>query len=204
MTGLHEWFFAPQWKLFARDISPAGVAAFGGGVLAALLVSGILQSERVRRVLTKLGVDKKFVALVTAALSLIAFVACCVAGMHFAGVPISWDARIPGIELSLAVLLRLLILLAAVFWFSSHAPPPAVFFSGFGESSLDFELAVWSDEMSHRPRRFRSDLNFAIERRLREAGIEIPFPQRDLHIHRAPRSAASNGMPSRSESRPLA
>ena len=36
--------------------------------------------------------------------------------------------------------------------------------------------------MSHRPRRFRSDLNFAIERKLREAGIEIPFPQRDLHI----------------------
>jgi small-conductance mechanosensitive channel len=36
--------------------------------------------------------------------------------------------------------------------------------------------------MSHRPRRFRSDLNFSIERHLREAGIEIPFPQRDLHI----------------------
>ena len=36
--------------------------------------------------------------------------------------------------------------------------------------------------MSGRPRRFKSDLNFAIERKLREAGIEIPFPQRDLHI----------------------
>ena len=54
--------------------------------------------------------------------------------------------------------------------------------SGFGESALNFELVVWSSEMSHRPRRFRSDLNFAIERHLREAGIEIPFPQRDLHI----------------------
>ena len=61
-------------------------------------------------------------------------------------------------------------------------PAPSVFFVGFGESSLDFELVVWSDEMSHRPRRFRSDLNFAIEKNLREAGIEIPFPQRDLHI----------------------
>jgi small-conductance mechanosensitive channel len=61
-------------------------------------------------------------------------------------------------------------------------PAPSVFFDGFGESALNFELVVWSSEMSHRPRRFRSDLNFAIERHLREAGIEIPFPQRDLHI----------------------
>ena len=61
-------------------------------------------------------------------------------------------------------------------------PAPSVFFVGFGESSLNFELVVWSDEMSHRPRRFRSDLNFAIKKNLREAGIEIPFPQRDLRI----------------------
>jgi small-conductance mechanosensitive channel len=61
-------------------------------------------------------------------------------------------------------------------------PAPSVFFEGFGDSSLNFELEVWSSEMSHRPRRYRSDLNFSIERKLREAGIEIPFPQRDLHI----------------------
>jgi small-conductance mechanosensitive channel len=36
--------------------------------------------------------------------------------------------------------------------------------------------------MSYRPRRFRSDLNFAIAQKLREAGIEIPWPQRDLHF----------------------
>lgn len=61
-------------------------------------------------------------------------------------------------------------------------PPPSVFLKQFGESSIDFELVVWSSEMSHRPSRFKSDLNFAIEKKLREAGIEIPFPQRDLHI----------------------
>src|SRR3954464_5521143 len=61
-------------------------------------------------------------------------------------------------------------------------PPPSVFLKQFGESSIDFELVVWSSEMSHRPSRFKSDLNFAIEEKLREAGIEIPFPQRDLHI----------------------
>src|SRR5216683_3914367 len=61
-------------------------------------------------------------------------------------------------------------------------PAPSVFFRGFGDNSLNFELVAWSSEMSHRPSRYRSDLNFSIERKLREAGIEIPFPQRDLHI----------------------
>jgi small-conductance mechanosensitive channel len=61
-------------------------------------------------------------------------------------------------------------------------PAPSVFLKQFGESSIDFELVVWSSEMSHRPSRFKSDLNFAIEEKLREAGIEIPFPQRDLRI----------------------
>ena len=61
-------------------------------------------------------------------------------------------------------------------------PSPSVFLTKFGDSSIDFELIVWSTEMSHRPSRFKSDLNFAIEKELREAGIEIPFPQRDLHI----------------------
>lgn len=65
------------------------------------------------------------------------------------------------------------------------APAPAVFFDSFGESSLNFELAVWTEAMSRAPRRFRSDLNFAIERKLREAGIEIPFPQRVVHLRGA-------------------
>jgi small-conductance mechanosensitive channel len=61
-------------------------------------------------------------------------------------------------------------------------PAPSVFLTQFGDNALNFELVVWSSEMSHRPSRFKSDLNFAIEEKLREAGIEIPFPQRDLHI----------------------
>jgi small-conductance mechanosensitive channel len=61
-------------------------------------------------------------------------------------------------------------------------PVPEVFFNGFGDSSLDFELGVWTSEMTSKPRRFRSDLNYAIERKLRQNQIEIPFPQRDLHL----------------------
>src|SRR6266702_2771569 len=61
-------------------------------------------------------------------------------------------------------------------------PAPSVFLEKFGDSSIDFDLVVWSSEMSARPSRYRSDLNFAIEQKFREAGIEIAFPQRDLHI----------------------
>ncbi|MFN2508393.1 MAG: mechanosensitive ion channel family protein [Chthoniobacterales bacterium] len=61
-------------------------------------------------------------------------------------------------------------------------PPVSVFLDKFGDNSIDFELVVWSSEMSYRPRRFRSDLNFAIARKLKEAGIEIPYPQRDVYI----------------------
>ncbi len=61
-------------------------------------------------------------------------------------------------------------------------PAPSVRFLGFGESSLDFELAVWTIAMAHSPTRFRSELFFGIESKLREHHIEIPFPQRDLHL----------------------
>lgn len=59
-------------------------------------------------------------------------------------------------------------------------PAPEVFFSRFGESSLDLELVVWAQEVA--PLRFRSSLNFAIDGALRRHAIEIPFPQRDVRI----------------------
>jgi small-conductance mechanosensitive channel len=61
-------------------------------------------------------------------------------------------------------------------------PAPSVFLENFGENAIDFKLVVWSSEMSARPSRYRSDINFAIAEKFREAGIEMPFPQRDLHI----------------------
>src|SRR6266480_125522 len=81
-------------------------------------------------------------------------------------------------------------------------PAPSVFLGKFGDNSIDFELVVWSSEMSARPSRYRSDLNFAIERKFREAGIEIAFPQRDLHIRSGviKVQGAGLGIPKRSES----
>ena len=60
-------------------------------------------------------------------------------------------------------------------------PRPQVLFTGLGDSSLDFELLVWIAEPScERP--IKSELYFRIERVLRDRNIEIPFPQRDLHL----------------------
>ncbi|MGF1520480.1 MAG: mechanosensitive ion channel family protein [Nodosilinea sp.] len=61
------------------------------------------------------------------------------------------------------------------------APAPQVFFLGFGGSALDFQLLVWIAQPS-RQLMIKSDLYFAIEVSLRHHGIEVPFPQRDLHI----------------------
>lgn len=61
-------------------------------------------------------------------------------------------------------------------------PPPDVLFDNFGDSSLDFELRVWSDEYSDKPKILKSQLYFAIFRKFKEHNIEIPFPQRDLHL----------------------
>jgi hypothetical protein len=70
----------------------------------------------------------------------------------------------------------------SLLWRTRRDPAPSVFLEKFGDNSIDFQLVVWSSEMSARPSRYRSDLNFAIEQKFREAGIELPFPQRDLHI----------------------
>jgi small-conductance mechanosensitive channel len=61
-------------------------------------------------------------------------------------------------------------------------PAPSVRFLEFGDSSLNFELAVWTIDMARSPTRFRSELYFAMERKFRENNIEVPFPQRDLHL----------------------
>ncbi len=61
------------------------------------------------------------------------------------------------------------------------SPSPRVLFKGFGNSSLDFELLVWISEPSRQPI-VKSNLNFAIEAALNQHGVEIPFPQRDLHV----------------------
>jgi len=59
-------------------------------------------------------------------------------------------------------------------------PKPFALFNGFGESSLDFVLRAWTDSLDWHI--VRSDVAVAVATTLKEAGIEIPFPQRDLHL----------------------
>jgi len=62
-------------------------------------------------------------------------------------------------------------------------PEPKVWFNDFGASSLDFVLLAWvRDPATTGLRAFRSELRFAITDAFTANGIEIPFPQRDLHI----------------------
>lgn len=60
-------------------------------------------------------------------------------------------------------------------------PAPVVFFESYGASSIDFELAVWIEDLEFM-RKVRSDLYFIIWEEFAKRGIEIPFPQRDLHL----------------------
>ena len=63
-------------------------------------------------------------------------------------------------------------------------PPPAVFFEDFGDNALVMALVFWVELNAIVPgRRIDSDLRFAIEKRLRTAGIDIPFPQRDIRLN---------------------
>jgi small-conductance mechanosensitive channel len=66
-----------------------------------------------------------------------------------------------------------------------NEPPPNVWFTGFGDSSLDFELLVWITEPISR-QKIRSDLNYAIDAAFRQHDVTIPFPQRDLHLQSLP------------------
>jgi len=62
-----------------------------------------------------------------------------------------------------------------------QSPPPGAYFLGFGESALEFELRCIIAEMD-KSLAVRSDLNYAIINRFRQAGIEIPYPQRELRV----------------------
>ncbi len=69
-------------------------------------------------------------------------------------------------------------------------PPPVVLFDRLGESSLDFLVRVWAPDFDT-SRTLRGQLLLDIHRALREAGIEIPFPQRDLHLRSVDPAAGS-------------
>jgi small-conductance mechanosensitive channel len=70
-------------------------------------------------------------------------------------------------------------------------PKPKVLFREFGDSSLNFELRVFLHSVDSRLS-VVSEINFAIDKAFREEGIEIPFPQRDLHVKSLPENFVQN------------
>jgi potassium-dependent mechanosensitive channel len=62
-----------------------------------------------------------------------------------------------------------------------ETPEPNVLFLGFGESSLDFSVRAWTDDFDNFLT-IKSDLTLALHDALYANDIEIPFPQRDLHL----------------------
>jgi len=61
-------------------------------------------------------------------------------------------------------------------------PPPQCFLQGFSDSSVNFVLHFWIGDVTKGRFLPRSEVMFSIWDKLKENGIEIPFPQRDLHI----------------------
>jgi potassium efflux system protein len=75
-------------------------------------------------------------------------------------------------------------------------PAPLALFTGFGDSALNFELRFWISDINQ-VLVLRSDVTTAVNNALVAAGIEIPFPQRDLHLRSvdAPAAAQLHGAP---------
>jgi small-conductance mechanosensitive channel len=59
-------------------------------------------------------------------------------------------------------------------------PGPAAFFQAFGASSLDFLLMFWAEQQTHF--RLRSEIAVAVNAALKQAGIQIPFPQQEIRV----------------------
>ncbi len=64
---------------------------------------------------------------------------------------------------------------------NATVPAPTVLFLGFGDSALNLELRFFVRDINQRLT-VLSEVNSAIDAAFREAGVEIPFPQRDLHL----------------------
>ena len=83
-------------------------------------------------------------------------------------------------------------------------PPPQTLFIGFGDSALNFQLRAWTNHFD-RWVRIRSELMVGVNAALRDAAIQIPFPQLDLHVQKneadtnAPRSSGVSTLSEESE-----
>ncbi len=69
---------------------------------------------------------------------------------------------------------------------------PRVFLKEFADNGIVLELAVWIRDPSEGQNNLRSDVNWAIWRRFKAAGIDIPFPQRVVHLAKTDANVTTN------------
>src|SRR5947199_9906734 len=110
---------APLFWVGDNYVSLAGLCAFAIFFALALTLARVLQSDFVRRILSRLRMDKNLVAIVTTIMSLAALVFFTITGVNAAGIPLSWIAPVPGVSISLLQIFLLIALLIAVVWISS-------------------------------------------------------------------------------------
>ena len=77
-------------------------------------------------------------------------------------------------------------------------PAPACRLMGFGDSSVNLEVRFWIEDPTNGVTNVRSQVLLVIWEKFREHGIEIPFPQRDLHIKGGSELSVTLNRPSRS------
>ena len=104
----------------------------------------------------------------------------------------NWTANDPNVRISLPVgvgynsdpeqVRELLLETARAHHEVLTEPAPDVIFTDYGDNSINFALRVWTSKRAHTPAILKSDLYFAIFKLFNQHGIELPFPQRDLHL----------------------
>ena len=71
----------------------------------------------------------------------------------------------------------------------SKSPEPRCLLIGFGDSSIDLQLRFWIEDPNNGTRNITSEILLEIWDQFNQEGIEIPFPQRDVHIKSDEKSA---------------
>ena len=113
------WLFETKFDVVGHHISIAGIAAFVACLLIGLAISSVLQGAFARGLLARMRIDPNLANIITSLLSLLAFLGLLVLGVGFAGIPIPWTARVPGVGLSTEQIMSLVIWVVAAIWLSS-------------------------------------------------------------------------------------
>src|SRR5947208_14247870 len=116
----------PLFEVAGHYVTALGLIAFVALFTVGIIVARILQSDVVRRIFSRFKLDNNFIAIVTTILSLAALVFFTVSAVNAAGVPLYWNAALPGITLSLLQIFLVIGLLIAVFWLSSRTDRKSV------------------------------------------------------------------------------